>query len=78
MNAQDLYKKAFAKIRKMSKAEAIEWVEDYAKIKATIDRPAIRELTGGYASQSLNAVIVSAVGRKAFRNTNPTLKNMGV
>lgn len=35
------------------------------EVGATIDHPAIRELTGGYASQSINAYVIRKLAVKA-------------
>ena len=77
MNAKDIYKPAFAKIRKMSQEDCQAWVKKHGD-QVTINRPEVRELTGGYASQGINAVVITAIARKARFNTQPTLRNMGV
>ena len=77
MNAKEIYKPAFARIRKMSQEDCQAWIETHGGY-TTINRPEVRELTGGYASQGINAVVITAIARKARFGTQPTLGNMGV
>ena len=77
MNARDIYKPAFANIRRMSQEKCQEWIAEYGGY-ATINRPEVKALTGGFASQGINAVVITAIARKARFGTQPTFLNMGV
>lgn len=52
-----------AKISRMTQEKAKELIASTPR--GTIDQPVIRELTGGYVSQSLNAKVMRLLGVKA-------------
>lgn len=56
---------ASARISRLSKDAALEVLRRIREQGQTMEQPAIRELTGGYASQSLNAWVVRRVSYKA-------------
>lgn len=56
---------AAARISRLTKEQALEVLRRMRERGYSIDQDAIRELTGGYASQSLNAWVTRKVGIKA-------------
>jgi hypothetical protein len=56
---------ASARISRLTKEQALEVLRQCRERGATIDQPAIRELTGGFASQSLNSWVTRRVAFKA-------------
>jgi hypothetical protein len=52
-------------INRMTVDEASQWIIAYSLRPITIDQPAIRELTGGYASQSINQIVKFAVYQRS-------------
>lgn len=61
------------RIRRLSPEQAREYLRRIRERGITIDQPAIRELTGGYASQSINAV----VSRRLAAQAGMILKHCG-
>ena len=59
-----------AKLRNTTIEEAKELIASL--IPKTIEQPLIRELTGGYASQSINSIVTRKLGVKAgyIKNAN--------
>ena len=56
------------RINAMSPEQATAWIADYAQRPITIDQPLVRELTGGYASQSINQIVKFAVYKRSKHN----------
>lgn len=54
-----------ARIARMSPERAQEVLAAIRARGVTIDQPAIREITGGYASQSLNAHVIRKLAARA-------------
>lgn len=54
-----------ARISRLTKEQAQDVLRRVREKGQTIDQPAVRELTGGYASQSINAWVVRRVAFKA-------------
>lgn len=60
-----LRRRVAQRVRHMTKAEALAWLERYnaesPHYGATIMHQSVRDLTGGYNSQSLNSYVVRKV-----------------
>lgn len=54
-----------ARVSKLSKAQALDYLRRIRERGTTIDQPAIRELTGGYASQSINGAVQRRLAAQA-------------
>ena len=60
---QTINRRVAAKVSRMTETEAREMIA--GMIPKTIEQPLIRELTGGYASQSINSTVMRKLGVKA-------------
>lgn len=58
-------RRAQARISRLTKERALEILAELRADGATIEHPAIRQLTGGFASQSLNQVVTRMLATKA-------------
>lgn len=56
---------AAGKVSRMTAAAALEKLEAIRARVGTIDQPIIRELTGGFNSQSINFSVIRLLGRRA-------------
>jgi len=53
------------RIARMSVSECSEWMKRFQSEGVTINHESVREITGGLASQSVNAYVSGKIGRKA-------------
>lgn len=60
-----LKRSASARIARLTQEQALEVLHRVRERGPVVDQPAIRELTGGHASQGLNAWVLRRVSYKA-------------
>jgi hypothetical protein len=65
ITAQQVLANAKRRIARLSIADANAYLARIREAGHTMDIAAIRELTGGYASQSINVVIIRALAIRA-------------